>query len=367
MATVVNPFYFETPSDRWAFTDREELLPALTTLLASTGRRLLVHGRRRMGKTSLVQNAAAQARSVFLYADLSLAASLSEAAKKLLDSAPSEGTRLFKRVVDLARRHFKSVNVSAGKVSLGGEFRSDDGLRTLEHALNYLEDRAALEDRPWTICLDEFQDIRVIAGARADWQVRGIIQSHRHLNYVFSGSDHRLLAWMTEPGAAFYKQVQQMLVGPIAPAHLARWIERRARTGGLAAFPHGEEIVALAGPCTGDIVRLAKTTFDLVAAHPRVRAPVAAAFDAIALAELAAENLARWSGCSLAQRALLRALATGRAPTAAATLREFGIMSASTAQSALERLIETQVLVREPGALHFDSAYFRRWVAHHGA
>jgi hypothetical protein len=367
MTARANPFFFETPSDRWAFTDREALLPALQDLLGQRARRLLLHGRRRMGKTSLVQHAATRAGGVFLYADLSTAASLAEAAKKLLDAAPEESGRFFKRAVDLAKKHFSSVNVSAGKVTLSGDFRSENGERTFEQVLNYLNERAGIDDAPWTICFDEFQDIRAIGGDRADWRIRGIISGHRHLNYIFSGSDHRLLEWMTEPAAAFFKQLQQMEVGPIPPEHLARWIEKRARIGGLADFPFGTAIVQLAGPCTGDIVRLAKVVFDVVAGGTRPDQAVATAFDAIALGELASENLARWENCSVAQRAMLRALAAGKAPTAADTLREFGIRTASTAQSAVERLIAMQAIVRDRSGLAFDNPYFKRWVAYHAA
>ena len=51
-----------------------------------------------------------------------------------------------------------------------------------------------------------------------DWRLRGIIQGHKNLNYIFTGSDHRLIGWMTDPTAPFFKQLAQMEVGPIDPA-----------------------------------------------------------------------------------------------------------------------------------------------------
>ena len=156
-------------------------------------------------------------------------------------------------------------------------------------------------------------------------------------------------------------------VGPIDPAHLARWLERRSRTGGLPEFPYGEEIVALAGPCTGDVIRLAKSVFELAARGGPRPALVATAFDAIALGELAPEFNARWAECSIGQRSVLRALAAGKAPTAADTLRAYGIKSASTAQGAVEALTDRYLIVRSPGGLLFDSPFFRRWVVFNGA
>ena len=367
MDPVSNPFFFETPSRQWAFTDREALLPALYALLGQRGRRLLLYGRRRMGKTSLIKYAANHARHTFLYADLSTAASLNEVAKKLLAEAPAESDQLLPRLLGAARRHLKTFAVAAGKFVLSGELRPEGGEQTLEQVLNFLDARAELADAPWTVCLDEFQEIRIVGGARADWNLRGIIQNHRHLNYVFTGSDHRLVQWMTEPSAPFFKQLQQMEVGPIEATHLARWIERRAKTGGLTPFPYGKEIVALAGPCTGDVVRLAKATFDVAAGgRESGRGVVTIALDAIALIELNSEFNARWRGCTLSQRAVLRAIAAGRLPTAADTLRAYGLKGPSTAQKAIEGLVERQILARDNGVLQFDNPFFRRWVALNG-
>jgi len=365
MARFSNPFFFESPSDRWAFTDRDELGRTLVEYMRARGRRVLVHGRRRMGKTSLLLNAAKKAGTVFVHCDISKGASLTEVARRLLESAPAVEETLLKRVLRLAEKHFKSVTVTAHKVSLSGEFRADEGRQTLEGVLNYLNEQAGLMDRPWTVCLDEFQDLRKLMGERAAWQMRGITQEHRHLNYLLSGSDHRLVKWMTSPDAGFFKQLSQVEVGPIEPGHLAAWIERRARVGGLTRFPHGPEIVATAGPCTGDIVRLAKVTFDL-AAGGRTGGVVAAAFDAIALGELNTEFNGQWRDLSLTQRLVLRAIAAGRQPTAAATLRELGIRTPSTAQTAIEALEDKQVLVRADGKLIFDHPFFRRWVDFNG-
>ena len=362
----INPFYFERPSDRWSFTDREDILPGLSVFLGQCGRRLLVHGRRRMGKTSLLQQAATEARGAFIYVDVSKAADLSDVARQLLEAAPTAKKGFIEKALALAKKHFKSVTLTGGKLTLAGDFRAEQSGQSLEQVLNYLEDRAASEDAPWTVCLDEFQELRTMAGERIDWKLRGIIQGHRQLNYVFSGSDQRLVVWMNEPGAAFFKQLQQLEVGPIAPELLAKWIDKRARTGGLPGFALGSDIVAAAGPCTGDVVRLAKVTFDIVAMGTS-ESPVATALDEIALGELNGEYIARWADLAIAQRNLLRALAAGRQPTAAATLREFGIRTASTAQTAMARLLDRQILVRTPDGVGFDSPFLKRWVSFNAA
>src|ERR1051325_2295925 len=112
MSYHANPFFFESPSDRRSFTDREAIIPQLSQMLHERGRRLLLHGRRRMGKTSLIQNAAAQAKQGFIFVDLSTAANLNEVAKKLLAEAPNDPERTLPRVLKLATKHLKSFVVA---------------------------------------------------------------------------------------------------------------------------------------------------------------------------------------------------------------------------------------------------------------
>lgn len=365
MTSITNPFFFESPSDKWSFTDREALTDKLLQLMRESGRRLLIFGRRRMGKTSLLKNAAEKAKVTFIYCDISTAANLSEVARKLMDEAPPEEGGRLSKALEIAGKYLKSVGVSASKITITGELRPLDGNKTLEGVLNTLNERAAQNDEIWTVCLDEFQEIRALGGPKVDWQLRGIMQGHRNLNYIFTGSDHRIVGWMTEPTAPFFKQLQQMEVGPIERDHMARWIERRAKMGGLSPFPYGAQIVDKAGPCTGDIVRLAKTVFGLAIG----RAPkdiVSAAFDSIALVELRAEFLNHWRDLSINQRGVLRAIADDKPPTAMATLREYGLRAASTAGTAVEALVDRQFLTRTDDSIIFDNPFFRRWVQSNG-
>jgi hypothetical protein len=361
-----NPFFFESPSDRWSFTDREVQTAQLRQLMSERGRRMLIFGRRRMGKTSLIKNAAEKAKVTFLFCDISTAANMGEVAHKLMDEAPKEEGKRLSKALEIAAKYLKSVGVSASKITITGELRPDDANRTLEGVLNALNERAADNDEVWTVCLDEFQEIRALGGARVDWQLRGIMQEHRNLNYLFTGSDHRIVGWMTEPAAPFFKQLQQMEVGPIASDHMANWIEKRAKIGGLPNFAHGNQIVSLAGPCTGDIVRLAKTVFGL-AIGKTPKELILTAFDSISLGELHAEFLNHWRSLTTNQRSILRAIAEGNPPTSSETLRDYGFRATSTASTAVEALVERQFLVKtdDKGTI-FDNPFFRRWVEFNG-
>jgi hypothetical protein len=359
---IVNPFSFQTLSDRWSFTDREEELPRLVALMKRMRQRLLIHGRRRMGKTSLVKHAAQVARTPCALVDLSIANDLAEVAKKLVAAVQVE-ERLADRLLRLLRASGGKIVIKGGQLALEADLRTPPK-ETLEQALAFLDHYAEATDQCFTICLDEFQDLRRLNGDRAEWHLRGIIQHHTRLNFIFSGSDHRLLASMTEPSAAFFKQLEQMQVGPIDPERLEDWVDLRMRRGGLRGRSFGAAVVAQAGPCTGDVVRLAKGVFELAAAGP-AGAIVTQAFDAISLGYLAPEFETIWRPLPPSQRMLLRAIADGRRPFERTTLVDYSLTvgGVGTAQNAL---YDRQILTRSGEEVMFDSPFFRRWVERTG-
>jgi hypothetical protein len=162
---TANPFTV-TAEDGF-FGDHEALAAKIIQLMGESSRRLLVFGRRRMGKTSLVQFAGRNAQQAFLYCDISKAADLNEVAKKLLASAPEVTDECLSRTVAMEAKYFPNA-AAAGRVFIGSELRQDEGGRTMESALNLLNDQAEERGEVWTICLDEFQEVLALAARRTE-------------------------------------------------------------------------------------------------------------------------------------------------------------------------------------------------------
>ncbi len=357
-ATIANPFNFETPADRWSFTDREELLSRIAGILNRPKQRALVHGRRRVGKTSLIKHAAIAAKKPFAFVDLSTANDLNEVARKLIGSFPVN-ENLGSKLMRLLRKYVERISLKGGHFSLGTDLRTP-AEETLERVLSFLDDYALTSDKCLTVCMDEFQDLRRLGGDRAEWQLRGTIQHYQRLSFIFSGSDHRLLQWMTEPNAAFFKQLELIEVGAIDSDLLAKWIDDRSHKGGLTGSSFGAAIVSAAGPCTGDIVRLAKQVFDF-AATGRKGDIVSQGLDAIALEYLTPEFGTIWRPLPPSQRMLLRAIADDQPRFSRSTLDRYGLSvgSVGTAQTAL---FDKQILTLVGDRVVFDSPFFCRWV-----
>jgi hypothetical protein len=138
-----------------------------------------------------------------------------------------------------------------------------------------------------------------------------VIQRHDALSYTLAGSREELIREMTAKKRAFFELLEPLHVGPIDPAHLARWIDARLESHGLEPAGAGGSAVRDAGPRTRDVLVHASAIFELGCASRRVTGDLPArAFDHVVDArhEL---FLALWDALPPGQQNVLRALSTG--------------------------------------------------------
>ena len=139
-----------------------------------------------MGKISLIKHAARIANAALAFVDLSTATNLREVSKKLLGSVPvSDDGEQMARTLNILKKHVKTVSLR-GRGRFGLEAgRREPPEETLDQALDFLNDYAGATTQCLVVCMDEFQDIRKLSGPRAEWRLRGNIQHHEHLSYIF--------------------------------------------------------------------------------------------------------------------------------------------------------------------------------------
>ena len=365
------------------FADRADEVQRVLAVLRTPGEKLLVRGRRRMGKTSILDVAGARAARhgvPVLFADLSTAQTLSEVASRLMLAANDAlGRRWEATLVDIAKRLTTSgqmtfTNDGRPVLSLSPALfaaKPPVQAQTLADVLDAINAAAAKKKHPVAIVLDEFQEIEHMAEAAA-WHLRGIIQRHDAVSYVCAGSRHRLIDAMTGPNGPFYKLLDPPLeVGPIDGEFLGRWIESRLGTHGVRpAAGVGARCVALAGPCTLDVMLLARTVWERGVGSGR--ATLGAVDDAFATTvAVLDEGLRReWERCSAAQQQALRAIAGASAGlTTAETTAEFGLGPSGSVTSSVNALVEREVIRKDPSASAagyvFDRPFMRGWVIAH--
>ncbi len=364
------------------FADRADEVRRVLAVLRTPGAKLLVRGRRRMGKTSILDVAAARARRQrlpVLFADLSTAQTLAEVANRLtLAANDAFGRRWQSTLTDIAKRLAQAVQVtydgqkrpvlSLSPALFGAKDQAQ--AQALGDVLDAINGAATDRKQPIAIVLDEFQEIEHMAD-RAAWHLRGIIQRHDAISYVCAGSRRHLIEALTGPNGPFYKLLDPPLdVGPIEPGFLARWIESRLATHGVrAAGGVGARCVELAGPCTLDVMLLARTVWERsVAAKKASGTQVDDAFAAV-VAMLDEDLRREWERCSTAQQQALRAVAgTSTGLTTAETMAEFGLGASGTVTSSVNALVEREVVRKDVTAAAgyvFDRPYMRGWVIAH--
>lgn len=373
-----NPFRIHGTVEGPFFTDRADELARTLASLREPGAKLLVYGPRRMGKSSLLavalERLARTGQRGFL-ADLSKSSTLADMAYRVLEAATRTLGTDWKHVLrDLAARLAAVATWAADPATGALVPRFEVALRrapledqrtTLASVLDALEASAKAKGICLGVVLDEFQEIHRFGGEDAEWHLRGVVQHHRHLSYVFAGSAQHLIEQMLGPSRAFYELLDVLPFGPIEPAHLARWIEERMGAAGVRAEGVGAWIVAYAGPRTRDVVRVARTCFDRARADGRATPALASA---AMMEEVGNEDDAMqrfWSSLTAHQQNVLRAVAAGAAGiTGGAAREEFGLQSSSAVAQTLAAFLEQGRLVRArpPEGYAFDSPFAAAWV-----
>ena len=366
------------------FTDRAAERKAIAQALHTPGGHLLLVGPRRIGKTSLlraVQADLARARGVaVLYLDLWSASTIEDMTTRLAaESAAVLGRRLGDIIKELAHRLQFRLEVTAlpdGTLipvpALAFRDASLDQQRArLVTALDTLNAQAKRHGIHLGVILDEFQEIERLGrgsdeapSVSAVRQLRAAIQHHRHVSYVFAGSDRALIDRLSAPAdGPLHNLARRYEIGPIDESHLAAWMEDRFAAMGIAARDCGRPIIALAGPRTRDVRTLAESAADL--AHPRgvvTPAELGAALQRV-VRERRPQYEYAWKALTALQQNCLRALAAGeRRLTTAAVLERFSLGDSSRTSKALAGLAGESILVRDEHSYTFDDPFFRAWV-----
>lgn len=366
------------------FTDRAPERKAIAEALRTPGGHLLLVGPRRIGKTSLLRAVQHDIRKKkgppVLYLDLWSASTIEDMTTRLaVEASAVLGQKWTELVKKLAQRlQFKlevrtlpdgslvPIPTVSFRDSPLGEQRS-----RLVAALDTLEAQAKAHKVHLGVILDEFQEIERIgrAGSEDDSvsamrQVRAAIQHHRHVSYVFAGSDRALIARLSDPKhGPMHNLARRYEIGPLPEPHFAAWIEHRFVAMGIHARDCGSAIIALAGPRTRDVRTLAESAVD----HARASGTLTpAALDA-PLRDVVQQRRPQyesdWKELTVLQQNCLRAIAAGeRRLTSAAVLTRYALGATSRTSKSLAVLAERSIVVRTGTTYTFDDPFFRAWV-----
>ena len=378
-----NPFEFGRELTPGELVDREEELTALARIAANRGKCFLI-GPRRYGKTSIL--AALESRlarrgitvlrcDAEAYESLALLAQalLAAAARSLSGPAATAGARV-KRFFGALRPEL-TYDVSTHKltVSLAGAERAPEAtVPVLTEVLDGIERLAADRGKPVLVVLDEFQQVIKEGGESAERRIRAAIQRHRHVGYIFAGSQTRLLADLTsDPERPFWKLGERRFLGPIPRADFRTFLARGFTRYGFRTTPEGiERILDAAEDVPYNVQRLASVCWERM----RTRADRRLTIEAVdeALREVVRNDnpayTRLWTNLTQAQKKALKAVIAerGRELLARAVADRYGIAT-STMQRALQAL-DTLGVVRQDEAdggarYRLEDPFLAAWLA----
>lgn len=368
-----NPFEYGRELDREELVDRTAELDQLVRSIQNQDRLFLI-GPRRHGKTSLLGAAATVVRAdgtlVLRYdaeryetLDLLAQALLSAATRQMATTVERAGALLKRWAGTLKPEVSYSVEEQAIKVSIGaaGTTEGAGALPILVDVLDAIDRLAAETGRSATVVIDEFQQVIALGGPTAERQIRAAVQQHRHVGYIFAGSATRMLADMTgDPGRAFYKLGQRLMLGPIPRPDFLTFLQDGFESAGFVAeaaalvaiLDRAEDVPytvqRLAHECW-EMLRVAKAGGLATAPPILTELLVDAALERVLRQEDAAYTQI-WNSLTLQQKRALKAviLERGRTLQSADVTQRYRV-PASSMQRALQSL-DARGLVRESGS-----------------
>lgn len=233
-----NPFAYGRVVEGRDFCPRPKLEKLIVGMLES-GQNIVLHGERRVGKTSLILRAAGKLKkSRLLYVDFMAVHTAVDVAERIARATLALSHRgnftalALKALSSL--RPTVSVDPLTGTPSLSlnaGALQSDP-IGALEEVLERLAELH--KKKPLVVVFDEFQDVLKIEGSRdALARMRSKIQFQGDLPYVFSGSSRTKMEQIfADTVSPFYKSAISIQVGAMHSESYRNFLERRLEKGG---------------------------------------------------------------------------------------------------------------------------------------
>lgn len=353
MSAQENPFKLSTTVDGSFCCDRVEELPKVRQMISGHNHLVLISPRR-YGKMNLVRKAILQTGRPAVFVNVQMAMSSCSLAELLLESFftihPWEG---FKDAI-LSFRAKPTMTLTPETNRLEFSFDAPTmGKAALEDALNLLNNKSDPANR-LIVVLNEFQEItRLEPGI--DKLLRGIMQRHTNVNYVFLGSEESMMTSIFEDiKSPFFHFGALMHLGRISYDDFLEFLQKRLeKIRGKRAFEDAREILELTKCHPFYTQQLAAVFWDLCV-RTNKQPDVQMAADEI-LANLSTGYFALWSRLNRTNRKILEVLARG------VKLQDIRTFPTSTVYSAAARLKKEGMLVRDK-EYELEDPFFALWI-----
>ena len=373
-----NPFRYETIDSNPEVINRVVDRRRLCAALSEPGRRLLVHGRRRMGKTTLckavVEELKAEGVAVMMV-DFSTATQLADLSNALLQKiTEASGKGWQDYLSDLMRALTLQLETEADpltgaiKVRLKPIARTapiDEQRATFIGILDRANELAKQQGRHFALVVDEFQELARFEDEATLWNLRAAIQHHTHMSYVFTGSRVHLINLLMASDRAFYKMFSAINFEPVPLSEMRTWLAGKFKASGVSQLDGLDRLLELAEGCTVDRLRLAAMSYPLAAASGELTQPMVDRAYRAVIEEDKAYFQSDWQQLTQHQQNILRAMAEGETKLGSKAVRQrFSLPASGSVSNTLKALLERGVLhgIESAPGYAYDNPYFKEWV-----
>ena len=225
-----NPFSYSDYVTGEAFCNRAKEKKDLI-YYAQNSQNVLLYSHRRMGKTSLVHQVIHQLKKAkptvkSVYTDLY--GSLDEndfidAILTGLTQIESKLERILKQMAGL--KVAGSIDPVTNLPTLSASIKPREKPEYLEKALTILASYS--KKQKLLVVFDEFQEVAKYSEEGFEKRLRKVIQGHRNISYIFSGSQKHILIEMFDSAKrAFYKMARSYPLENIEMQHYVNWAQK---------------------------------------------------------------------------------------------------------------------------------------------
>ena len=369
-----NPFIVTGKIKPEYFCDRVEEVERLTRCILSGGENMVIISPRRLGKTGLInfcfEKPEVKEAVTTIYIDILRTSSLQELVfmlgRSVFKTLGSRSQNMMKNLVTTLR----SIRGSFGYDPIQNTPTFDIKLGDIVNPVYTLEEIfACLEqaDQRCVVAIDEFQQIVNYPDKKVEALLRTHIQQSSNANFIFAGSERHIMGKMfLDYARPFYQSASIMTLEPISEDKYAEFVNKHFAANGLSVTP--EAITTAYHTMKGNTYYIQKTfreAFSLSLEGKTCDQQMVQTIINNMIQESSHKYSETMARLSLPQKELLMAIADeGRAQrvTSGQFIKRHKLLSASSVQSAMRKLMEYGIVTSENGSYYIEDQLLNLWL-----
>ena len=359
-----NPFSYSEYVTGEAFCNRGAEQKDLI-YYAQNSQNVLIFSHRRMGKTSLVhqvihrlKKSKPKVNSVYI----DLYGTLDE--NDFIDAILTGLTQIESKLERILKQ-MAGLKVTGGfdpltnLPTLSASIKPREKPEYLEKALNLLVSYST--NQKLLVVFDEFQEVAKYSEAGFEKRLRKVIQGHRNISYIFSGSQKHILIEMFDTAKrAFYKMARSYPLEKIEIRDYTDWAQKLFKKKNVTVDE--EIIIDIVERCDYQPMYIQQFLFDLWRSDI-ISLDVLEEIQKSIITRQKNQFIVLWDLLTQNQKKALRLLAEteGESIYAAEQLQRVGFNSGSVLQRALLSLVEKEILSKN-ATFQFQDVMLKKWV-----